>query len=46
MGGHRPALRELGCHVGLDDFGMGRSCLSYLRLLPVDFIKIDNPSSP
>src|SRR5579862_6817253 len=35
------ALRELGCHVGLDDFGMGQSCLSYLRLLPVDFIKID-----
>lgn len=35
------ALRNLGCHVGLDDFGTGQSCLSYLRSLPIDFIKID-----
>jgi len=35
------ALRDLGCHVGLDDFGTGQSCLSYLRLLPVDFVKVD-----
>ena len=34
-------LRNLGCHVGLDDFGTGQSCLSYLRSLPIDFIKID-----
>ena len=34
-------LRSLGCHVGLDDFGTGQSCLSYLRSLPIDFIKID-----
>ncbi len=35
------ALRDLGCRVGIDDFGTGRSCLSYLRSLPVDFIKVD-----
>ena len=35
------ALRDLGCKVGLDDFGTGQSCLSYLRSLPLDFIKID-----
>lgn len=34
-------LRGLGCHVGIDDFGTGQSCLSYLRSLPIDFIKID-----
>ncbi len=34
-------LRNMGCHVGLDDFGTGQSCLSYLRSLPIDFIKID-----
>lgn len=34
-------LRALGCRVGLDDFGTGQSCLSYLRSLPIDFIKID-----
>ena len=34
-------LRALGVRVGLDDFGTGQSCLSYLRSLPIDFIKID-----
>lgn len=34
-------IRALGCRVGLDDFGTGQSCLSYLRSLPIDFIKID-----
>jgi diguanylate cyclase len=34
-------LQAMGCKVGLDDFGTGQSCLSYLRSLPVDFIKID-----
>lgn len=34
-------LRSIGCRVGLDDFGTGQSCLSYLRSLPIDFIKID-----
>ncbi|HJV83832.1 MAG TPA: EAL domain-containing protein [Noviherbaspirillum sp.] len=35
------ALRQLGMHVVLDDFGKGFSNLSYLKLLPVDAIKID-----
>lgn len=34
-------LRRLGCFVGLDDFGVGYSSLSYLRRLPLDFIKLD-----
>lgn len=35
------AIRNLGCRVGLDDFGVGFSSLSYLRKLPIDFLKID-----
>lgn len=34
-------LRELGVLVALDDFSTGYSCLSYLRSLPVDVLKID-----
>jgi EAL domain-containing protein (putative c-di-GMP-specific phosphodiesterase class I) len=34
-------LRELGVLVALDDFGTGYSCLSYLRSMPVDVLKID-----
>jgi diguanylate cyclase (GGDEF)-like protein/PAS domain S-box-containing protein len=34
-------LREAGVRVGLDDFGTGFSSLSYLRLFPLDFVKID-----
>jgi diguanylate cyclase (GGDEF)-like protein/PAS domain S-box-containing protein len=34
-------IRQLGCRVGLDDFGAGYSSLSYLRRLPLDFLKID-----
>lgn len=35
------AIRALGVHVAVDDFGTGFSSLSYLAKLPLDSLKID-----
>lgn len=35
------ALRELGVHLSVDDFGTGWSSLAYLKQFPVEALKID-----
>lgn len=38
---HLEALKALGVHLWLDDFGTGQSSLSLLKRLPIDGVKID-----
>ncbi len=35
------ALRGLGVHLAIDDFGTGYSSLAYLKLLPIQTLKLD-----
>ncbi|KON82403.2 EAL domain-containing protein [Azoarcus sp. PA01] len=35
------ALKDLGVRIAIDDFGTGHSSLSYLKLFPLDHLKID-----
>lgn len=42
MGEHFAAgLAEIGCELALDDFGTGFASLTYLRVLPAKYLKID-----
>ncbi len=34
-------LRDIGVRISIDDFGTGYSSLTYVRILPIDYLKID-----
>ncbi|MGE0080169.1 MAG: PAS domain S-box protein [Thiohalomonadaceae bacterium] len=35
------SLKELGCRIGLDNFGYGRTSFAHLNQLPVDFLRME-----